>query len=189
MRADDEATELMSLVENIQREDLSFFEEARAYEKLIEEYRFTQQQLAERVGKKQSTISNKLRLLRLGDGVITSVVENGLSERHARALLRIPDEDKRLNCIEQIVKRDLNVRQSEELADKLKRDVLLNTQKKNIKNIFNYKIYTNTIKQAYDTIKKTGIEVDYEETAYEDRVEVTIVIPLEKDGQKATQGK
>jgi ParB family chromosome partitioning protein len=180
LRADTEALELMSLVENIQREDLNFFEEARAFMKLIETYRFTQQQLAEKVGKKQSTISNKLRLLKLGDEAINLIIKNNLTERHARALLQIPDEQMRVNAIKTIIKRDLNVRQSEEMVEKLKREVLLNPQKKNIKNIFNYKIYTNTIKQAYDTIKKTGIDVGYAETQYDDRVEVKIVIPLEK---------
>jgi ParB family chromosome partitioning protein len=178
IRADQESLELMALVENIQREDLNFIEEAKAYLKLIESYRFTQQQLAEKVGKKQSTISNKLRLLKLGDEVIELILKNNLTERHSRALLQIPDVELRINAIKTIIKRDLNVRQTEELVDRLKREVLMNSSKRNIKNIFNYKIYTNTIKQAYDSIKKTGIDVDYNETQFEDRVEVKIIIPI-----------
>lgn len=180
IRADEEDVELMSLVENIQREDLNFIEEAKAYLQLIESYRFTQQQLAEKVGKKQSTISNKLRLLKLGDEVIDLIIKNSLTERHSRALLQIPDTAMRVNAVKTIIKRDLNVRQTEELVEKLKRDVLMNTAKRNIKNVFNYKIYTNTIKQAYDTIKKTGVNVGYDEVQFDDRVEVKIIIPIEK---------
>ncbi len=180
IRAEKEDVELMALVENIQREDLNYIEEARAYVQLIDRYNFTQGQLAEKVGKKQSTISNKLRLLKLGESVISLVVDNNLSERHARALLLIPDTEMRIKAVDTILKRDLNVRQTEELVERLKSEVLMNAGKKNIKNVFNYKIYTNTIKQAYDTILKTGIDADYNETQYEDRVEVKIIIPIDK---------
>ncbi len=180
IRAEQEDVELMALVENIQREDLNYIEEARAYVQLIERYSFTQAQLAEKVGKKQSTISNKLRLLKLGEEVLDAAVKNNLSERHARALLQVPDTEMRLKAVETIIKRDLNVRQTEDLVEKLKNEVLMNSGKKNIKNVFNYKIYTNTIKQAYDTILKTGIEADYNETQFDDRVEVRIVIPIDK---------
>ena len=180
IRAEKEDMDVMALVENIQREDLNYIEEAKAYIQLIEKFDFTQQQLAEKVGKKQSTISNKMRILKLGSEVIDLLIKNNLSERHARALLQIPDTPIRLRAIESIVKRDLNVRQTEELVERLKAEVLMNTNRKNIKNVFNYKIYTNTIKQAYDTIMKTGIDADYNEEQFEDRVEVRIIIPLDK---------
>lgn len=178
IKVGDEEVDVMSLVENIQREDLSFIEEAKAYAKLINDYGFTQQQLCEKVGKKQSTVSNKMRILRLGDEVLTAIATSGLTERHARALLGIPDTGMRLRAVETIVKRDLNVRQTEELVERLKGEVLINAGKKNIKNKFNYKVYTNTIKQAYDTIKKSGLNVDYDEVRYTDRVEVKITIPI-----------
>jgi ParB family chromosome partitioning protein len=181
IRADEEDLHLMALVENIQREDLNFIEEAKAYQQLIDTYHFSQVELADKIGKKQSTISNKLRLLRLGDEVIHMVVDNALTERHARALLAIPDTEQRINALNTIIKRDLNVRQTEELVEKLKSEVMLTSSRRTIKNIFNYRIYTNTIKQAYDTIKKTGIDADYNETQYDDRVEVRIVIPIERD--------
>lgn len=180
IRADQEDVELMALVENIQREDLNYIEEARAYVQLIDRYHFTQAQLAEKVGKKQSTISNKLRLLKLGEEVLDAALKNNLTERHARALLQVPDTEMRLKAVDTIVKRELNVRQTEDLVEKLKNEVLMNSGKKNIKNVFNYKIYTNTIKQAYDTILKTGIVADYNEMQFDDRVEVRIVIPIEK---------
>ena len=179
IRADKEDTELMALVENIQREDLNFIEEARAFDQILRKYGFTQQELAEKVGKKQSTISNKLRLLKLGDEIISILSESSLTERHARALLKIPDTEIRIKALKAIIKRDLNVRQTEELAEQLKNEVLINSSKTNVKNVFNYKIYTNTIKQAYDTILKTGLQADYNETKYDDHVEVKIIIPIE----------
>lgn len=178
LRGDGEDFELMSLVENIQREDINYIEEALAYKQLIERYQMTQQQLADKIGKTQSTVANKLRLLKLGDEVINKVIEYKLTERHARELLQIPDTEMRLKAIETIKNKELNVRQTEELVQKLKSEVVMNSSRSNIKNSFNYKIYTNTIKQAYDIIKKTGLGADYTENKYDDRVEVVITIPI-----------
>ena len=180
IRADALDSELMALIENIQREDLNYVDEARAYVQLINNYGFTQKQLAEKVGKKQSTISNKMRLLKLGSEVLALAVENRLTERHARALLSIPDTAARIKTIRTIKEKELNVRQTEDLVLRIKGEVLLKSSNKRIKNVINYRIYTNTIKQAYDVIKKTGIDVDYDEKQFDDRVEVKIVIPLDK---------
>jgi ParB family chromosome partitioning protein len=179
IKAEADDKELISLVENIQREDLNYIEEARAYRRLMEEYGFTQQQLAERVGKKQSTISNKIRLIKLGDEVLSRLIEYKLTERHARALLQIPDTETRLKAVEIIKKNDLSVKQTEQLAERLKGEVLINSGKTNVKNVFNYKIYTNTIKQAYEMIARTGMEARYFETCYDDRVEIKITIPID----------
>jgi ParB family chromosome partitioning protein len=113
IRAEEKDLDVMSLVENIQREDLNYVEEAKAYEKLIEKYGFTQKDLSEKVGKRQSTISNKLRILKLGHKVLAKITECGLSERHARALLNIPDTEMRLQAAETIAKKNLSVRQTE----------------------------------------------------------------------------
>ena len=86
----DESSAVLALLENLQREDLNFIEESLGYENLIKEHNFTQQQLAEKLGKNQSTIANKLRILKLPDTVKQYLVENGLTERHARALLKLP---------------------------------------------------------------------------------------------------
>ena len=180
LRGEGEDFEMMSLIENIQREDINYFEEALAYSKLIEKYSLTQQQLADRIGKTQSTVANKLRLLKLGSEVIEKVLEYRLTERHARVLLSIPDTKTRLEAVEKIHKRSLNVRQSEKLVADMKSQVLMNSSRTNIKNHFNYRIYTNTIKQAYETIVKTGLEADYSEEKYPDRVQVVITIPIEE---------
>lgn len=176
----DEEKELIMLVENIQREDLTYIEEARAYKKIIDSHNLTQTELAEKIGKKQSTISNKLRLLRLGDEVLDRLTQANLSERHARALLSIPDTSLRLKAIDIIISRDFSVRQTEQLAEKLKSEVVLrsSSEKKNIKTVFNYKIYTNTIKQSYDAIIKSGKDAIYDEEQYDDKVVVKITIPF-----------
>jgi ParB family chromosome partitioning protein len=94
--------------------------------------------------------------------VLAKITECGLSERHARALLNIPDTEMRLQAAETIAKKNLSVRQTEELVERLKQDVLMNSSRNNIRTSFNYRIYTNTIKQAYDAILKTGKQAEYE---------------------------
>ena len=88
----------IALIENLQREDLHYLEEADGYEKLMTQFQLTQESMASRVGKKQSTIANKLRLLKLTDNVRTLLKRENLTERHARALLRLPEEQDQLLC-------------------------------------------------------------------------------------------
>ncbi len=106
----DESSAVLALLENLQREDLNFIEEAMGYENLIKEHSFTQQQLAEKLGKNQSTIANKLRILRLPSDVKIKLVENGLTERHARALLKLPTEDLMKEVLDKIIKNELTVK-------------------------------------------------------------------------------
>ena len=112
----------IALIENLQREDLHFLEEAEGYEQLMEQFHLTQEAMAARVGKKQSTIANKLRLLRLSGDVRKLLVEHELSERHARALLKIDDEAQRLEVLDIIIKRGYSVRQTDEYIAKLLAD-------------------------------------------------------------------
>ena len=100
---DTESAEI-ALLENLQREDLNFIEEAEAYYNLINDHRFTQDELAKRMGKKQSTIANKLRILKLSPRVRESCLENKLTERHARALLSLPNEELQLKVLDKIIK-------------------------------------------------------------------------------------
>lgn len=107
----------IALIENLQRENLNFFEEAEGYAKLMFEFKLTQEAAANRVGKKQSTIANKVRLLRLPSEVKKIITENKLSERHARALLKLPLKEVQLEMANTIVKKRLNVRQTEKLIE------------------------------------------------------------------------
>lgn len=104
----------IALIENLQREDLHYLEEAEGYEMLMNEFHLTQDSMAARVGKKQSTIANKLRLLRLPQPVRESLRKNALTERHARVLLKLPTEAEQLQIVETIVKNNFSVRQTEE---------------------------------------------------------------------------
>ena len=111
--AEEEDSSLMALVENLQRRDLDFFEEALGLQRLTDLYGMTQQQAAEKVGKTQSSVANKLRLLKLSPEVIALVREHGLTERHARALLRIAGPDAQYRAAQEIARRGLNVEQTE----------------------------------------------------------------------------
>ncbi len=107
----------IALLENLQREDLSFVEEAEAYYSLINDHKFTQEEIAKKMGKKQSTIANKLRILKLPKKIREICTENNLTERHARALLKIKEEKDQLRIVKRIIKNKLNVKESEELIN------------------------------------------------------------------------
>ena len=115
--ADEKDMAFIALIENVQRENLNYIEEAAAYKRLMDEYGLTQSEIAKRVGKQQSTISNKIRLLSLPEEIQIALTENQLSERHARALLRLPDSKQRKLILDRIIEHSLNVRQSEKLID------------------------------------------------------------------------
>ena len=175
--ADDKDAAIIALVENVQREDLGYMEEAQAYNKLMEDFDLTQGELAERVGKKQSTISNKIRLLSLPEDIQKALVSNRLTERHARALLKIPDDDTRRSVIEKIVTHGLNVRQSEKLIE----DILLKQQeeqrKKNKIRYISYKLYLNTIRKTFNEIFQVEQGAKYTQEDKGEFYEVKITIP------------
>ena len=167
----DETSAVLALLENLQREDLNFIEEALGYENLIKEHNFTQQQLAEKLGKNQSTIANKLRILKLPESI---------TERHARALLKLPNEELMSQVVSKIIKNELTVKKTEKLV----KDILDNIEakedtekKQNIKCSMSIRIYLNTLKQAYDAILNTGIEAKYNEIDKGDYMEVVVKIP------------
>ena len=159
---------------------MNFIEEALGYENLIKEHNFTQQQLAEKLGKNQSTIANKLRILKLPESIKESLVQNGLTERHARALLKLPNEELMSQVVSKIIKNELTVKKTEKLV----KDILDNIEakedtekKQNIKCSMSIRIYLNTLKQAYDAILNTGIEAKYNEIDKGDYMEVVVKIP------------
>lgn len=176
----DEYSAVLALLENLQREDLNFIEESLGYENLIKEHNFTQQQLAEKLGKNQSTIANKLRILKLPNSIKQYLVENGLTERHARALLKLPNEELMMDIVKKVVKQELTVKKTEKLInDTLEalKDEIEPKKKQNIKCSMGMRIYLNTLKQAYDTIKNTGIEARYNEIDKGDYMEIVVKIP------------
>ena len=174
---DTESAEI-ALLENLQREDLNFIEEAEAYYNLINDHRFTQDELAKRMGKKQSTIANKLRILKLSPRVRESCLENKLTERHARALLSLPNEELQLKVLDKVIKNSLNVKSTEELINKellkIAGEELNNKDKKKVKSVFPAKLYVNTIRQVFD---KFNIPAEYKFKDEDEFIQITVSIP------------
>lgn len=168
---------VLALIENIQREDLDFIEEAMAYKSLSCKFNVSQKDIASQVGKSQSTISNKLRLLKLSQSVLDLIKLYGLSERHARALLKLNQEELQEQIVEKIHDRQLNVRQTERLIASILEEENNKKRKRNTNYRLNHLIYVNTIKNAYDEIVETGIEAEYEKIERDDFYELKIIIP------------
>jgi ParB family chromosome partitioning protein len=169
----------IALIENLQREDLHFLEEAEGYEQLMEQFHLTQEAMAARVGKKQSTIANKLRLLKLSANIRTELRAAGLTERHARALLKLKDEAQQLEVLAVVVKNGYNVRQTEQYIEKLL-EVKQPEKKKRLVIVNDVRIYLNSIKQVVDTIKTAGIPCEMEQEFDGDEVVIQLRIKNQK---------
>ena len=168
---------LIALVENVQREDLNFLEEARAYKKLMEDFNLTQGEIAKRVGKQQSTISNKIRILALPEELQQMLMTNKLTERHARALLKLGDEDDRRKILKRVVDNNLNVKQTEKLIEDFLEGKEKSYRKKNKINYISYKIYLNTIRKAFNQVKNVEKNARFIENDQGEFMEVKILIP------------
>ncbi|NMB07394.1 MAG: nucleoid occlusion protein [Tissierellia bacterium] len=176
----DNESAMIALIENLQREDLNFIEEAEGFNNLIIDHGFTQLEIAEKMGKSQSTVANKLRLLKLPEDIQRDLIEYDLTERHGRALLKLPDDELRREVLDKIIKNSLNVSKTEELVNGILSDLVTTEEKEskqNIKALISTRIYLNTIKKAYAAIKDSGIDAKYKEKDKGDFVEVTIQIP------------
>jgi len=175
--ADEKDMAFIALIENVQRENLNYIEEAMAYKRLMDEYGMTQSEIAKRVGKQQSTISNKIRLLSLPEEMREALTENQLTERHARAILRIPDGAQRKQILERIIDHSLNVRQSEKLIDDFLKKTEDERRRAEKLRFINYRIYINTIKNAFNTIHEVETEAKYYQEDKGDHLELRIIIP------------
>ena len=167
----------IALIENLQRKDLHYLEEAEGYEKLVNTFHLTQESMAIRVGKKQSTIANKLRLLRLPVSVRRKLHNSDLTERHARVLLKLENEDLQKAVLQKVLKEHLNVRQTETLVEKtLKETGKLNQKKPRFVIVNDVRIYLNSIKEVMETVKSSGIPSSMEQEMDGDDVVVTLRI-------------
>jgi len=163
---------VLAMIENLQRQNLHFFEEAEGFQNLIGDYAFTQEALAQRIGKKQSTIANKLRLLRLSRTIRKQIIENELTERHARALLKLENEDDQLQVIATIANENLTVNKTEELID-----ATITARRPKTKPIpfkayiRDIRILTNTIQENLEIVRRAGMETQFDmqqtETGYD----------------------
>lgn len=172
----DNNSAIFALIENIQRKDLNFFEEAEAFNHLIQEHGLTQEQLSQKVGKKQSTIANKLRLLKLSPQLRQTLLQNDLSERHARALLKLPDRD-RPEVLDYIVEKGLGIIGAEKyILDYISGNINhRNIEFKRI-NHSDYKIFLNTIKRAVELVRQSGVITKTKQVEHDDCYEYIIKI-------------
>ena len=178
----DETSAVMALIENLQREDLHFLEEAQCYSSLLETYNLTQEQLADKLGKSQSSIANKLRLLKLSDEVKSKMVEAHLSERHARALLKLNDDKTRLDMVEKINERSLSVKETEQIVERtLNRQYDEKTDGAKprpviIRLVRDYRIFMNTINDAVSALRESGMTVEVEQVDRADGVDISVKV-------------
>ena len=150
---------VISLSDNLQRQELDFMEEAAAYREIISEFSITQEELASRLGKSQSSVANKMRLLKLPQSVREIVRDNGLSERHARVLLRLSDEANQIKAAEAMVDLRLGIRQSEDLVEKMIEDSGEHDIPKKIgRSISDVRVFMKTISKAVSIMNERGIE-------------------------------
>ena len=181
VEATDRNSALMSLVENIQRSDLGFFEEADAISRLIDLYGMTQEDAAVRLGYAQSTLANKLRLLKLSARERSIIGEHNLSERHARALLKLDSPEKREEALAKIIKGKLNVEKSEALIDSM---IEYEKYKERIRKgsaVFkDLRLFMNTVNKAVETMQIAGVNVNVDKKQSEDYLDYHIRIPLKK---------
>ncbi|HEX6971099.1 MAG TPA: ParB/RepB/Spo0J family partition protein [Limnochordia bacterium] len=176
---DDKAAAEAALIENLQRESLSFFEEAEGYRRLIEEFGLTQDELARRLGKRQSTIANKLRLLKFEPDVREKISREIISERQARALLGLESAQEQIAAIEEIQRRGLNAAQTEALVKrwrerKANREAARPRMKALYKDI---RLFMNSLQSLVKELERSGIAVEVERHEAEDAVEVRIRVP------------
>ncbi|KIL49204.1 nucleoid occlusion protein [Jeotgalibacillus soli] len=176
----DTETASVALIENLQREELSPIEEAMAYQKLLDLHHLTQEALAQRLGKGQSTVANKLRLLKLPERVQEILIQKQITERHARALMPLKNEDLQVKLLEEIIERQLNVKQTEERVQKLLEGPEKKSQPR--KRAFNkdVRIAVNTIRQSLSMISDSGMKLDSEEQEFDDYYQITIKLPKKK---------
>ena len=164
VRINEQESAILAMIENLQRDNLNFIEEAEAFRNLLEDYGFTQEDLALKVGKSQSTIANKVRLLRLPEHLLLFIVEHGLSERHARAILRLEDVKDQEAVLRKAVKDGLTVAKTEELVEQYLRKndrEAKSAQREARRLVKDVRIFTNTIKNAVDIMNKSGLKAEY----------------------------
>jgi ParB family chromosome partitioning protein len=166
----------IALIENLQREGLTAVEEAIAYQRLMEIHQLTQESLAQRLGKSQSTIANKIRLLQLCEPVKQALMDRKITERHARALLSLNTEELQLKVLEDIITKDLNVKQTETRVEFFKESAKIKKQRR-VSFSKDVRLALNTIRQSVEMINSSGMEVNTNENDYEDYYEIIIKIP------------
>lgn len=185
MNVSDEQSALFAVIENVQRQNLDFFEEAVAIERLMTDHGLSQEAIARKLGKAQSTLSNKLRLLRLPEEMRDKIAYASLTERHARALLTLPDNSTRGRVLDIIIERHLTVAETERLISDIHRR--RKTPKKPQTKVYkDMRIFLNTLNHAVNTIRKAGIEADTAKSETDQYFEYVIRISKPEESSAVT---
>ena len=171
MTMDEKESSLAAMVENLQRQDLDFVEEAKGLSLLMEKWGMSQEQLAKILGMSQSAIANKLRLLRHSPAVLDAILRAGLSERHARALLRIPTDSQKFAVIATVSQLGMSVAKTESYIDKLLEDKAAEPKKPNIT------AFLHNLTQSLSKIQLSGIPAISERKETDSQIVLTITIP------------
>lgn len=178
----EEDAALLALIENLQRRDLDYMEEAAAIARLIRRYGLSQQQAAEKLGKSQPAIANKLRLLRLSAPVIDCLRQYGLTERHARTLLRLTDPEQQLAAARHIGKRGLNVAQTEQYIDRLTAENRTEPPRRRptyvIKDV---RLFLNSVERGVRLMQSAGVGAEVGRRDTEEEILLTIHIPKRRE--------
>lgn len=181
VRISDKRSAVVALVENLQRAELNYFEEAEAIAALTEIYRMPRDEISLRLGVAQSTVSNKLRLLRFPKDQRTMLIAGGLTERHARALLRVNDDSVRKSAIGEVLEQKLNVSQTEKYVDALLRE---ETKKRSYKKraavLGDVRLFVNTVDKAVKVMKLAGVAATLDRSEHDGIIEFRITVPDEK---------
>ncbi|MFB9989885.1 nucleoid occlusion protein [Bacillus benzoevorans] len=176
----DTETASVALIENLQREELSPIEEAIAYGKLLELHQLTQEALAQRLGKGQSTVANKLRLLKLPQEVQDALLNKTITERHARSLIPLKDPEKQVKLLTEIIEKNLNVKQTEDRVVKMLGQTQEKPKPRRKAFSKDVRIAVNTIRQSLSMVSDNGINLDSKEEEFEEYYQFTIKIPKKK---------
>ena len=178
----EEDAALLALIENLQRRDLDYMEEATAIARLIRRYGLSQQQAAEKLGKSQPTIANKLRLLRLSAPVIDCLRQYGLTERHARTLLRLTDPEQQLAAARHIGKRGLNVAQTEQYIDRLTAENRTEPPRRRPTYIIkDVRLFLNSVERGVRLMQSAGVGAEVGRRDTEEEILLTIHIPKRRE--------
>ena len=177
VEADDDASALLALVENLQRKDLDVWEEAAALRQLIDRHHLSQEEAARKVGKSQSAVANKLRLLKLPEDVIDRLRASRLTERHARALLRLDSAELQRSALEHILKQQLNVAQTEAYIDRLCRQDKAPRRAVPVYCFRDVRLFLNTVKKSLAVMQSAGVDARCGREETDSEITLTIHIP------------
>ena len=176
---DNEESAHLAIIENIQRENLNMFEQAAAILNLIKVHCLTQEKIAAELSCSQSYVANKLRLLKITDEEKAEIIENSLTERHARCLLRLKDENVRKSALKTVIRKNYNVAATEEYVERILSETKQEKSEKGRTKIVvkDVKLFFNTIDKAVETMRMTGFQVETTKRETADNTEIIIAVP------------